>query len=99
MSVHISDRVWSLSKSRGSHRLVLLALADAADSDGIAAMTVAELAAKVRVTTRQAQRIVRDLERDGELEVVYSLAGLGPNLYRVTCASWVDIIEAEVSTQ
>lgn len=64
-------RVWNHSKARGSQRLVLLAIADSANSDdGTGAWPSMEtLATKVRLTRRQVQKIVDRLDASGELGV------------------------------
>ncbi len=59
--------VWENASYSGSSLIVLLALADWANDEGIAWPSVDTLAAKARVDRRTAQRIVRQLVKDGVL--------------------------------
>ncbi len=76
--------VWENSKSRHGARLVLLAIADAANADGIAYPSNAELRQKAGLSERAVQSAVADLTASGELEVRYNDGPKGCNLYRVT---------------
>lgn len=67
MSVKIMSRVWDHSGQDGSTLLVLLALADHADEDGVCWPGIERVAHKARVSERQAQRIIKTLEDKGEL--------------------------------
>ncbi|MBB4268193.1 helix-turn-helix domain-containing protein [Roseospira visakhapatnamensis] len=74
MSIAAYGVVWRHSETTGGHRLVMLALADHADDDGLCWPSVATIADLVRLSTRHIQRILGDLVRRGELLV----AGRGP---------------------
>lgn len=63
--------VWKHSKQTGSHLLVLVAIADAANDDGECYPGVSRLADKCNMQDRNLQRIIRDLEASGELAVDY----------------------------
>jgi len=76
--------VWENSKSRHGGRLVLLAIADAANADGVAYPSNAELRQKAGLSERAVQSAVADLTASGELEVRYNEGPKGCNLYRVT---------------
>lgn len=77
--------VWQHSTSEGIDRLVLLAIADAADDDGGNAWpSVATLARKTRVDPRTVQRAVRRLVAVGELTMRSNAGRNGVNVYRVT---------------
>lgn len=77
--------VWQHSTSEGIDRLVLLAIADAADDDGGNAWpSVATLARKTRVDPRTVQRAVRRLVAVGELTMRPNAGRNGVNVYRVT---------------
>lgn len=69
MSVKIMARVWEESQHKGSTLLLLLAIADHANDDGICWPSVETLAAKARVKPRQAQNLLTQLETSGELVV------------------------------
>jgi hypothetical protein len=60
--------VWENSPSKGGRLLLLLALADHANEDWIAWPKMPKLARKSRLSERQAERVVRELEADGEIE-------------------------------
>ena len=67
MSVDVMSRVWKHSTQRGGALLVLLALADFADDDGYAWPAVPTIAAKARMTERNARYVLRELEASGEI--------------------------------
>lgn len=63
-------RVWEHSKHGGGTLLVLLALADYANDNGVCWPDVATLAVKARLTDRQVSNVLNDLIKDGDLAVV-----------------------------
>jgi len=67
MSVKVMSRVWEHAPHKESTLLVLLALADYADDNGICWPDVASIATKARITDRRAIDIIRDLEADGSI--------------------------------
>jgi DNA-binding transcriptional regulator YhcF (GntR family) len=69
MSVKVMSRVWDESAHTGSALLMLLAIADHANDDGVCWPSVETLAAKARVQARQAQNLIAQLEQSGELAV------------------------------
>jgi hypothetical protein len=72
VSVYATTAVWRHSRAKGVARLVLLALADEASSDGEVAhyrRSYAHLAAKANVDKRSVTRAIRDLVDLGELVV------------------------------
>lgn len=84
MSIRVMTWVWDESRSRGTDRLVLLAIADSAsDSGGNAWPAVATLARKAGVDERTVQRSVKRLVKLGELAVEPAAGQHGVNVYRV----------------
>jgi hypothetical protein len=69
MSLETLLDAWKWSPLKQSRLLLVLALSDAADDEGWSSPKVDWLAERARVKPRQAQRILRDLEADGTLEV------------------------------
>ena len=68
VSVKVMAYVWEHSRQSGSHLLTLLAIADWCRDDGTYAYpTIPMLAAKARLSIRQIQRIIVEIERAGEL--------------------------------
>jgi hypothetical protein len=76
MSIKWSGMVWHNSQQTGSALLVLLAIADHANDDGICWPSVARLARMARVSERQCQRLISQLVDAGELAV--ERGGHGP---------------------
>jgi hypothetical protein len=76
MSIKIMNRVWSDSKQKGSALLLLLAIADNCNDDGIGFPGIAYLANKTRMSDRQTQRLIQYLDSTNELAVVWA-AGRG----------------------
>ena len=84
MSIEVTNAVWKQSRQKKSGTLlVLLALADYTNSEGIAWPAVSTLARKVRMSKRNTQRCLRALEEAGELEVRRNQARRGSNIYRI----------------
>lgn len=84
MSVRIMTRVWESSKATGSELLMLLAIADHANDEGICWPDVDTLCRKARVGRRQGQRAIHNLIERGELFA--SVGGRGPgdrNAFRI----------------
>jgi Helix-turn-helix domain len=67
------NRVWEHAEYKESTLLILLALADFADDNGICWPEVPTLAAKARVSDRRAIDIIQALEKDGA--IVYQRGG------------------------
>jgi hypothetical protein len=86
MSVRVSAAVWSLSKQKGTGLIVMLALADMARDDGLAWPGVPHIAAKARISKRQAHRVLRELRETNELQLAQRGGGATPNMYRINLA-------------
>lgn len=69
MSVKISAKVWEWSQSEGTDRLVMLALSDFCDDDGVCYPGVARIAKKCRISERSVQRAFQSLTKLGELAI------------------------------
>jgi Helix-turn-helix domain len=92
MSIRVMTKVWDNSRQKEGTLLVLLAIADFANDDGLAYPSMKTIAKKARMTIRNAQLAVRRLERAGEL--IVTIGGAPPpytgcNLFRVTLATGV----------
>lgn len=73
MSIKVMTRVWEHAEYKESTLLILLALADFADDNGLCWPEVPTLAAKARVSDRRAIDIIQALEKDGA--IVYRRGG------------------------
>ena len=67
MSVKCTSRVWELSESTGSNRLVLLAIADFANEDGVCWPGQDRLAKMAQISVSSVKRVIADLVESGEL--------------------------------
>lgn len=85
MSINVMAWVWDHSRSQNAARLVLLAIADCARSDGSHAFpSIAELQRKANLkSNRSVQDAIKSLVDLGELTVEYNAGRGGCNLYRV----------------
>lgn len=70
MSIKVMTRVWEHSQHGGGTLLVLLALADYANDNGVCWPDVATLATKARLTDRQVSNVLKDLIKAGDLAMV-----------------------------
>jgi hypothetical protein len=79
--------VWEHSQHKGSALLLMLAIADFAKDDGTGAWpSVETLAAKMRMTSRNTQLLLRKLEASGELRIDPGAGPHGTHLYAVVIA-------------
>lgn len=84
MAIGVMTWVWNHSRSRHGSRLVLLAIADCASSDGGNAWpSNAELRRKSGLGERAVQTALAELVKLGELEVRYNEGPSGCNRYQV----------------
>lgn len=75
------DAVWKNTKARSGSLLVLLALADFSNDQGIAFPSIPTLARKARLSPRQVKRAIDQLHRLGELIVYKKKGPNGVNRY------------------
>ena len=81
----VARRVLASSAGTSSEVLALLALADAADRDGYAAMSYLDLVRITRLSRSTCRRAITALRERGLVEVAETAKGPGnSNLYRVT---------------
>jgi hypothetical protein len=69
MSLDVSKYIWKHTKQKGTPLLLLLAIADFADDQGVAFPGVERLAEMARVDKRNTQRHINTLIADGELVI------------------------------
>lgn len=69
MSIKVTNWVWAMSKSRNGARLVMLAIADRADDNGLAWPSVEDIADRTRLTPRAVRKCTKELVELGELKV------------------------------
>jgi predicted transcriptional regulator len=100
MSIEVMRYVWNRSQSKGNARLMLLAIADIANDSGDAFPGVDRLAKKCNLSRRRAQEVIRELERNGDLQVFENVgtktASGWTNLYRVRMEG---VAQPDVRTQ
>lgn len=70
MSVKVLSKVWEYYPNGGSSLLVILALADWSDDNGLSFPSIAAVAKKTRLSDSQARRIVHHLINHGYVQVV-----------------------------
>lgn len=80
--------VWSRSRARGSHKLVLLALAEHADRNGEAELSLRDMAMLCGLSKSRVEEIIQSLVDLGELRIRVAGAGRGnPTRYWITLRS------------
>jgi len=84
MSVRTITRVWEYSKQSSTDLLLLLAIADHADDDGVCWPGIPRLAAKTRTSERQTIRNVEKLAQSGEIFLSRQCGRGNSNLYFIT---------------
>lgn len=84
MSVRIMSAIWESGPADQAECMLLLALADMADDDGICWPAMATVADRARMSERNARRVVRRLEDAGWLVTDGQRGRHNTNRYRVT---------------
>lgn len=77
-------RVWEHSQAQGTQLLLLLAIADDADDDGIATPKIQQLARKCRQSPRATSYQIATLQQIGELKVSVAKGRGNRSTFRVT---------------
>ena len=93
MSVRTITRVWEYSHQSSTDLLLLLAIADHADDDGVCWPGISRLAKKTRISERQTIRNVEKLARRGEIFLSRQCGRGHSNLYFITAGLSQDEIE------
>jgi hypothetical protein len=75
--------VWEKSQHKGSELLLLLAIADNTNDQGVAFPSINTLARKTRLSIRNVRYVIVRLEHSGELEVSIGTGPRGCNEYRI----------------
>lgn len=83
MSIYVMSKVWKYSQHRGSELLVLLAIADFANDDGVAWPSIPTISHKARIGRSQTYDVIRHLIETDELELLRQGGGRQSNKYRV----------------
>lgn len=83
MAISVMTDVWEKSRARGTELLLLLAIADFANQDGVAYPSVPTLAKKIRMSERNTHYLLKKLATAGELEIMRNAGPRGCNLFRV----------------
>ncbi len=84
MSIAATKLVWETSMAAGTPRLVMLAIADNANSDGYAWPGIKTMAEMCNCSERQVTRIVAELEASGELYVERGVGRKNYTRYLIT---------------
>jgi hypothetical protein len=87
MSIRMMTQVWDQSQHKGSELLLLLAIADNANDQGVAYPSRRTLAKKTRMSDRHVKRLVQVLIRSGELLVHFGAGPRGCNEYQITLST------------
>lgn len=83
MSFKVTNWVWARSESRNGARLVMLALADRADDNGLAWPSIDDLAERTKLSPRSVQKAIATLIEIGELDVENGGGRHRSNRYRI----------------
>jgi helix-turn-helix protein len=84
MSISIMTLVWSESQHKGSELLLLLAIADNANDQGVAYPSLRTLAKKTRMSRRNVIFLIKKLAESGELRVGIGTGPRRTNTYYVS---------------
>lgn len=84
MSIRVCTQVWDRSSQKGAALLLLLAIGDFCHDDGRGAYpAIKTLAHKTRLHEGSVKRLIRDVERSGELSTEIGAGPKGVNVYTI----------------
>jgi hypothetical protein len=83
VSIKVTNWVWRRSEARNGARLVMLALADRADDDGLAWPSIDDLCERTQLSPRAVQKGIAKLVEIGELQVESGGGRRVRNRYRI----------------
>lgn len=83
MRLRALDHVWRNSNLKGSALILLLAIADSCNAENTAWPSIAHLAKKGRMTTRNVQLLLKTIKLSGELKVRTSAGPNKENVYKI----------------
>jgi hypothetical protein len=97
MSIKIMSWLWENSPHKGSELLLLLAIADSANDEGIAWPGLAKLSKKVRLGRRHIIDLIDSLEKSGAIEVQRRKDGKInlSNVYKVVTHTALQVVSTD----
>jgi hypothetical protein len=98
MSIRMMTQVWDQSQHKGSELLLLLAIADNANDQGVAYPSVRTLAKKTRLSRRSVQYLINKVEQSGELRVSVGTGPHGCNEYHILLGGGANFAQGMKST-
>ena len=97
MSIQVLNEVLDSSRAKGTHRLLLVVLAEQAHEDGLTWPGIPRLARRMNTSERNIKYLLQDLEQTGEL-IVERGAGRGhTNQYRVLAPATIERLLTELT--
>ena len=94
MGVEASTAVWKRSKHKGTKLVLMLAIADHADDQGIAFPSTVTLSKKIRMSHSFTRIKLKELEDSGELKIIIKGGGRLSNRYQITLLEEKDTLPA-----
>ena len=83
MSVKMLGRVWARSTTKGEELLLLLALADASDDEGLSCPDLDDLAHKARLSIEETKTLLWSLVDRGVLKKFDNVGSQGNDYYQI----------------
>lgn len=84
MSIKVADRVWKYSRHRGALKLLLIALAEHANDNGICWPGVEQLAERINESKRYTRQLLSQIEEDGSIVRVIRPGRGNTTVYAIT---------------
>ena len=84
MGVEASTAVWKRSKHKGTKLVLMLAIADFANDEGVSWPSTVTLAKKIRMSHSFTRIKLKELEDSGELKILVPGGGRVSNRYKIT---------------
>ena len=82
MSIRLTSQIWDSGRYEQTALLVLLALADQANDDGVCWPAVSTIAARARCSARYVRTLLGEFEKDGWISIEHREGK--PSMYRLT---------------
>ena len=83
MSVKTISKVWKCSAVTGAELLILLALADSSDDDGLSCPDMVDVSHKARLSIEDTRAVLKKLVCSGRLQLFKNVGAQGNDFYKI----------------
>ena len=83
MSIKVTSQIWEKSRRAGTDLLILLALADCSDDEGLSFPDIDDIAHKARLSVEDTRTQLAGLVSQGVLKKIENVGSYGADYYQI----------------